>query len=93
MQLMTQISLPVIVAVCLIATAAVVANMISFVMVGKLNIRLPDSERITYLWWGTGVRKQFKQLHPGNKLIYLLDSCLVIMILCFIFLIKFWVFG
>ena len=93
MQLMTQISLPVIFAVCLGATAAVLANMISFIMIGKINTLLPERERISYLWWGTGVRKQFKQLYPGNKLVFLLNSCLVMMIFCFIFLVKFWVFS
>jgi hypothetical protein len=93
MQLRTQISLPVIFAVCLGATAAVLANMISFIMIGKINTLLPERERISYLWWGTGVRKQFKQLYPGNKLVFLLDSCLVMMIFCFIFLVKFWVFS
>jgi hypothetical protein len=93
MQLITQISLPVIIAVCFMATAAVLANMISFIMIGKINTLLPESERVSYLWWGTGVRKQFKQLYPGNKLVFLLDSCLVMMILCFIVLVRFWVYG
>ncbi len=93
MQLITQISLPVILAVCLMATAAVLANMISFMMIGKINTLLPESERISYLWWGTGVRKQFKQLYPGNKLVFLLDSCLVMMSLCFLLLVRFWVFS
>jgi hypothetical protein len=75
------------------ATSAVLANMISFIMIGKINTLLPESERVSYLWWGTGVRKQFKQLYPGNKLVFLLDSCLVMMILCFIVLVRFWVYG
>jgi hypothetical protein len=62
-------------------------------MIGKINERLPESERISYFWWGTEVRKRFKQLYPGNRLVFLLDSCAVMMILCFIFLIRFWVFS
>jgi hypothetical protein len=93
MQLMSQISLPVILAVCLMATAAILANMISFIMIGKINVVRPENERISYLWWGTGVRKQFKQLYPGNKLVFLLDACFVLMILCFVFLVRFWVFS
>jgi hypothetical protein len=93
MQLMSQISLPVILAVCLMATAAILANMISFIMIGKMNVMRPENERISYLWWGTGMRKQFKQLYPGNKLVFLLDACFVLMILCFVFLVRFWVFS
>lgn len=93
MQLMTQLSVPVTVAVCFGATAAVLANMISFIMIGKINTLLPERERISYLWWDTEVRKRFKQLYPEDKLVFVLDSCLVMMILCFIFLVRFWVFG
>lgn len=93
MQFMTQISWPVILAACLGGTAAVLANMISFIMVGKINILLPERERISYLWWGTGVRKQFKYLYPKDKLVFLLDSCFVTMLLCFILLVRLWVFG
>lgn len=93
MQLIDQISWPVILAVGIGTTATVLANMLSFIMIGKINVLLPERERISYLWWGTGVRKQFKKLYPGNKLVLLLDACFVIMILSFIFLVKFWVFG
>lgn len=92
MHMPTQISWPVIVAVCLGGSAALLANVISFMMIDKLNQRLPENERISYFWWGTEVRKRFRQLYPGNSLVLLLDSCVVLMILCFVFLIKFWVF-
>jgi hypothetical protein len=93
MQLMTQISWPVILAACAGGTAAILANMITFMMIGKINTSLPEGEKISYLWWGTGVRKRFKQLYPRNKLVLLLDSCLVMMILCFIVVVRLWVFG
>jgi hypothetical protein len=93
MQLLIHTSWSVIFAACLGASAAVFANMVSFMMIGKLNERLPESERISYFWWGTEVRKRFKQLYPGNRLVFLLDSCVLMMILCFIFVIRFWVFG
>ena len=75
------------------ATAAVLANMISFIMIGKINVLRSERERISYLWWGTGVRKQFKQLYPKSNLVLLLDVCLLMMILCFLSLVRFWVFG
>lgn len=93
MQLIAQASWPVIFAACLGGTAAILANMISFIMIGKINTILPEGERVSYLWWGTGVRKRFKQLYPGNKLVLLLDSCLVMMVVCFIFVVRFWVFS
>ncbi len=93
MQLMGQISLPVIIAGSLMATGAVLANMISFIMIGKINLLARERERISYLWWGTNVRRQFKQLYPGNKLVFFLDACFAMMVLSFIVLVRFWVFG
>jgi len=67
--------------------------MISFMMIGKINDRLPETERISYFWWGTEVRRRFKQLYPGNRLVLLLDSCVVLMVFCSILVVRFWVFG
>ena len=90
---MSQISLPVIIAGSLMTSPAVLANMLSFIMVGKINERLPENERISYFWWGTEVRRRFKRLYPKNRLVFLLDSCVFLMVLCFLLLIRFWVFG
>ncbi len=93
MQLVPQIPLSVILVGCVMGTSAVVANLVYLDMVEKINEKLPESERISYFSGGTEVRKRFKQLYPENRLRHLLDSCLVVMVLCFIFLIRFWVFG
>jgi hypothetical protein len=93
MQLITQISLPVLLAGCIGGSAAAFANMIYFMIIGKINERSPENERISYFWWGTEVRMKFKQMYPGSRLVLLLDSCVVIMILCFIVVIRIWVFS
>jgi hypothetical protein len=81
-----------IVGACLGGSFAILANMLCFIMIGKINERVPQSERISYLWWGGEVRGRFKQLYPGNRLVLLLDSCMVMLVLCFIFLLKVWAF-
>lgn len=86
------VPLPVIIIASLMASSAVLANMLSFIMVGKINERLPEKERISYFWWGTELRGRLKRLYPKNKLALLLDSCVVSMVLCFLLLIRFWVF-
>jgi hypothetical protein len=43
---------PVILALALLTSAAVLVNMISFVMIGKINVKLPENRRVSYLWWG-----------------------------------------
>jgi len=95
MQGAIQISWPEVIAGCVFASSAVFANWISFGMIRKINERVPENERISYLYLGlgAGVRKRFKQLYPGNKLVLLLDCWVALMILCFVLGIKFWVFG
>jgi hypothetical protein len=93
MPAINHISLPVIVAACLGACSAVLANTVSVVMIGKINERLPGNERISYFRWGTEVRRRFKELYPRNRLVVVLDSCVGAMILSFVLLIRFWVFG
>jgi hypothetical protein len=93
MQLTTHIAWPLIFPGCLGASAAIVANMIYFMMIGKINERVPEGDRISYFWWGSEVRKRFKQLYPGNRLVLLLDFCLGLMIICFVLVIKWWVFS
>jgi len=93
MQLMAQIRFPVIVATCLLASVAVIANVISFIMIGKINERLIERERISYFWWGNKIRVKFKELYPRSRLVLLLDFCVIAMILCFILLVRFWVFS
>ena len=89
----TQMPVLLIVAGCLGTSAAVLANMLFFIMIGKVNQRSPPNQRISYLWWGSGVRSRFKQLYPESPLGWLLNSCYVIMIVSFIIVVRLWVFG
>ena len=93
MQLTLPISLPVLIVGCLGGSFAILANMLYFVMIGKINERVPESERISYLWFGTEVRRKFKQIYPSSRLVLVLDSCVVLMALCSLFIIRYWVFG
>jgi hypothetical protein len=72
---------------------AIFANMISFAMIGKINERVPERERISHFWWGTEVRKRFKKLYPESRLTLLLDLCLILMVVCFLVLLRVWVFS
>jgi hypothetical protein len=87
------ISLPALITVCIFTSAIVLTNMISLVMIGKINERLPEGKRMSY--WGMGInpRKKFKQLYPGNKLVWLHDLCLFLTVISMVGLIRFWVFG
>jgi len=92
-QLTPLVPLHVIIAGCLIGSFAVLGNMLYFMMIGKINERVSENERISYFWWGTEVRNRYKQIYPSSKLVLLADLCVIFMVLCFLFLIRFWVFG
>jgi hypothetical protein len=66
---------------------AIFANMLSLIMIGKINERVPENERISYFRWGTEVRRRYKQLFPESRLALLFDLCVILMALCFPFLI------
>jgi len=93
MQLITHISWSAVIAGSLATTFAVIANMISFAMIGKINTKLPASEQFSYLWWGTNVRKKYKELYPKDTLVFWLDFCAVMQFLSFLFVVKAWVFS
>lgn len=78
---------------CIAGCGAVVANMVYLTMIDKINEKSPESERISYFSGGVEVRRRFKELYPADKLIRVLDSCLLVTLLCCILGIKFWVFA
>ena len=81
MQLMFNIKA--VIFMCLSGSGAILANMISFVMIGKINERVPPSERISYIIWGTEVRRKYKELYPESHLTLLLGFCIFLMVACF----------
>ena len=92
-QMMTFIPLNVTVIVLLGGFFAIVANMLSFVMIGKINERVPEAERISYFWWGTEVKKKYKELFPSSKIPLLVNICVVMLLVVFALRLRFWVFG
>jgi hypothetical protein len=92
-QLMSLFTVRAIVVALIGGSFAIFANMISFAMIGRINERVPENERISYSWWGTEVRRRFEHLYPESKLTLLLDLCIVLIVVCFLVLLRFWVFN
>jgi len=74
-----------------LCAAAVCANVISWLMIGMINAKVSEDEQISYFWWGGEVRPRFKRLFPGHRFVFMLDACVVIMVLSFFALAKLWV--
>jgi len=68
---------------CLGGSFAILGNIIYFDMIGKINDRVPKGERVSYLLWGTEVRKKYKELYPTSRLSLLLNVCVAFMLVCF----------
>jgi hypothetical protein len=86
-------SIPVLIVASLGGVSALLANLISIRMIEGINKNLPAGKQLSYFWWGSEIRKEFKRQCPSSKLVLLRDFCLFLMILCFAFVVKFWVFG
>ena len=65
---------------------AIVGNIIIYIMLVKVNRRLPDDKQISYIAYGLGqIQREYKRLYPGN-LLYLFPwvsgaLCIVCMLL------------
>ena len=47
---------------------AILLNMLTLVIIGKINETLPERERISYINWTSTVYKQYRRIYPRGKL-------------------------
>jgi hypothetical protein len=62
---------------------AVMGNMLALVIIGQINEKVPENERLSYFRWGLGIRKLHKHLYPKSKLVLFFDLCGILMVACF----------
>jgi len=82
------ISLKELVLIFMMANFGVAASILSIVMIGRVNEKLPEGQRVSYLRWGP-IRKLHRQLYPESKLVLVYDLCTVGIGVCFIVAIVF----
>jgi hypothetical protein len=50
-----------------------ISNFVMFAIIGEVNRKLPDEERIPYLWWHLGkyqrTLREYRRLYPGGRLV------------------------
>jgi hypothetical protein len=63
---------------------AVAANMLALMMIGQINQNLPEGKRLSYVWWGIGIRKMHRRLFPKSMLVLLFDICGILAGGCFV---------
>jgi hypothetical protein len=69
---------------------AFAANMLAFAMIDQLNQKLPKEKQFSLLWYGSGFKRQHRELYPESKLVPLLNACSIGLIIWF--LVSAWVF-
>ena len=70
---------------------AVILNMLALVMIGMINQKVTPEQHVSYIHWGSGVKKQFRNLYPESNLLVLVRLCEVGLVLSFIALL--WAIG
>lgn len=70
---------------------AVILNMFALVMIGRINEKLEPDRRVSYFHWGSGIKKQFRQLYPESKLLVVVRLCELGLVLGFVGLL--WALG
>ena len=86
-------SLPVLIAAAVGGLSAFTAIMLYLEMIDKINEHMPERDRFSWYWWGTEVRRKYKSFCPAGRLIRLADTCLVLMVVCFFIILRYWVFA
>ena len=67
------------------ASAAIVANMLTLIMVGQVNRKLSQSEQISYVSWDIAkVFRYHRGFYPRSKMVYLTAICGVVMLASFV---------
>jgi len=63
---------------------AITANMLALIMIGKINEKVEPDQRISYFFWGSGIKKRFRELYPGSWLLAALRGCELGLVLSFV---------
>ncbi len=67
-----------------LGSIAILLNMLTLVIIGKINESLPERERISYLNWTSKVYKQYRRIYPRGKLVLMVRIGMVAMLACFL---------
>jgi len=89
---MVSVPLAAIVTAVIGGISGLTANLAALEMAGKINEKLPESKRMSEIWWDSTVRRKFKALYPGDRLVWWYDQFFPVGLLCFLVLLKVWVF-
>src|SRR5215471_3980570 len=91
-------SLPVIIAMVILVISGFTGNMLYLHLIDKINEYLPERDQIPLIrvpWKPPvkNIRRRYKMLYPDGRLVRLFDCCTALMVICFLILLRYWVFA
>lgn len=78
-------------ALVMAATFVIVANLITYAMLGQINAKLPERERLSYLGFHLAknrrISKLYRHLYPNARLLWVSRGCFIMALGCMLFVI------
>ncbi|MGA2482656.1 MAG: hypothetical protein ABSF92_06025 [Candidatus Acidiferrales bacterium] len=64
-----------------------ILNMLALVMIGKINQKLPEDQRVGYFGWSSRIKKQYRALYPESRWLLAVRTCEILMFASFALLV------
>ena len=68
---------------------ALAANLVYFTMIGQINQKVPDRQKVDLISWGPEVKKKHRALYPDSKLVSVVNALTWLVVVSFLVLIWF----
>ena len=70
---------------------ALAANMLSFSIVAQINQKLPKEKHLSFIWWGSEIKQQHRELYPNSKRVPTLNALTAGLVVWFLVSVWVWV--
>jgi hypothetical protein len=65
---------------------ALAANFVAFEMIDQINRKVPNQQKVDLFRWGSGIKKQHRNLYPDSKLASATNILTWLTLVCFLLL-------
>ena len=76
------------IAFLLAGTFVIVANLLTYAILGQINARLPQNERLSYMGFylrkNSRMARLYKQLYPDGRLLRASQACFACAVVCIV---------
>ncbi len=65
---------------------ALAANLVAVTMIDQINRKVPEGQKVHWLFWGTEIKKKHRAIYPDSKLVPAINGLTWLMAACFLVL-------